>query len=62
MTAVELAVRSKAKQLCLFHNEHTIDDYQLTGFLKQTRRYLEMYEPESSLKIELAYDDLEVKL
>lgn len=62
MTAVELAVRSKAKHLCLFHNEHTINDYQLTEYLKQTRRYLEIYEPEASLKIDLAYDDLKVSL
>lgn len=62
MTAVELAVRSKVKQLCLFHNEHTVDDNQLMGFLEQTRRYLELYAPKSPLSIDMAFDDLEVKL
>jgi hypothetical protein len=62
MTAVELAVRSKARHLCLFHNEHTVGDDQLTDFLDKTRRYLELYNPDSNLKIDLAYDGLEIQL
>jgi hypothetical protein len=32
------------------------------GFLEQTRRYLELYAPKSPLIIDMAFDDLEVKL
>lgn len=62
MTAVELAVRSQVKHLCLFHNEHTVGDGQLTDFLNNTRRYLEIHKPDSPMKIDLAYDDLEITL
>ena len=62
IVAVELAVRAKAKRLCLFHNEHTVDDHQLEKFLDDTRRYLSFYAPDSALHIDLAYDGLNINL
>ncbi|MDX1571152.1 MAG: MBL fold metallo-hydrolase [Xanthomonadales bacterium] len=62
MVAVELALRSDVKHLCLFHNEHTVDDHQLEGFLADSRRYLELHDPDSDLRIDLAYDGMEIDL
>ena len=62
MVAVELALRSNVKRLCLFHNEHTVDDHQLEGFLADSRRYLELHDPSSNLRIDLAYDGMEIDL
>ena len=62
MMGVELAVRSGVKKLCLFHNEHTVDDHQLEKFLKDTRRYLEIHDAASKLQIDLAYDGLELSV
>lgn len=59
MTAVELASRAGVKRLCLFHNEHTLDDAQLEKFLKDSRRYAELMGAEG-LRIDLAHDGLEI--
>lgn len=58
----ELAVRSKVKRLCLFHHEPTCDDADLEKFLKDTVDYLNIYDETSSLKIEMAYDGMHIKL
>jgi phosphoribosyl 1,2-cyclic phosphodiesterase len=60
MIAVELAKRSGVKRLCLFHNEHVLDDHQLEKFLADSRRYGELYEGDTPLQIDLAYDGLEI--
>jgi len=57
---VELAVKAGVKKLCLFHNEHAYHDEILEQLLKDTRRYLKIRDASSSLKIELAYDGLEI--
>jgi len=57
---VELAVKAGVKRLCLFHNEHAYHDEILEQLLKDTRRYLKIRDASSSLKIELAYDGLEI--
>ncbi|MCM2254970.1 MAG: MBL fold metallo-hydrolase [Vicinamibacteria bacterium] len=62
MMAVELAMRSGVKRLCLFHNEHTLDDAQLEKFLKDSRRYAELTDANSPLRIDLAHDGLEIEL
>lgn len=60
--AVELAVRSGVRRLCLFHNEHTFDDDALDRFLDDTRKYLRLFDESSGLRIDLAYDGLEIGL
>ncbi len=63
IVAVELAVRADVKQLCLFHNEHTVDDHQLEKFLEETRTYLGIYTKGTSyMQIHLAHDGLEIDL
>jgi len=58
LIAIELAVLSKVKTLCLFHGDHSLDDIQLDKFLDDSRRYHEIYSPDSPLNILLAYDGL----
>jgi len=58
LMGVELAVRAGVRRLCLFHNEHTLDDEALDQFLSDTRKYLKILDGASDLEIHLAYDDL----
>jgi phosphoribosyl 1,2-cyclic phosphodiesterase len=61
--AVELSVKANVKRLCIFHNEPTFDDEKLDQFLENTRRYLAIHAEESHpLKIDLAYDGLQIEL
>jgi ribonuclease BN (tRNA processing enzyme) len=57
---VELAVRSKVKRLCLFHNEHTADDEVLTRFLQETKNYLHIFKEDYPMEVHLSYDGLEI--
>lgn len=62
IVAVELGVRSGVRRLCLFHNEPTIDDAALMGFLESTRRYRTLYDEDSDMTVDLAYDGLEIDI
>jgi phosphoribosyl 1,2-cyclic phosphodiesterase len=62
LLGVELAVRAGVKRLCLFHSEPTLDDEALDRFLAETREYLRIHFPSSQLRIDLAYDGLEIAL
>lgn len=62
LIGVELSVKAKVKHLCLFHNEHVLDDHQLQKFYENTIRYHEIYKKDKPLKINLAYDGLVVEL
>lgn len=59
---VELSVKARVKHLCLFHNEPTTGDERLDQFLEETRRYLEIYADSYPLKIDIAYDGLEIEV
>ena len=59
---VELSVAADVKRLCLFHNEPLCDDESLDKFLQNTRNYLKIYSDESPLKIDLAFDGLELDI
>jgi len=59
---VELAVAAGVKRLCLFHNEPACDDEALDLFLENTRNYLQIHSDASSLRIDLAYDGLEIDI
>ena len=58
LSAVELAVRSGVRRLCLFHNEHTFNDDKLDEVLSSTRKYLRLYAPSSEIEVSVAYDGL----
>lgn len=60
VTGVELAVRSGAKRLCLFHNEHTATDQVLEGFELETVNYLSIYAKDYPLEVRVAYDGLRI--
>jgi phosphoribosyl 1,2-cyclic phosphodiesterase len=62
LLGVELAVQAAVKRLCLFHSEPTRDDEALDRFLAETREYLRVHDPRSSLKIDLAWDGMEIVL
>lgn len=57
---VEISVTSGVKHLCLFHNEPAHDDARLEKFLEDARNYLKIHAVTSSMKIDLAYDGLEI--
>ena len=62
LIGVELSVKAGVKHLCLFHNEHTFDDEMLEKFLNNTRKYLKLNNKLYPLKIDLAYDGLEIEI
>ena len=62
LLGVELAVRAGVKHLCLFHSEPTWGDEALDRFLAETREHLKKFSPASPLRIDLAYDGLEIPL
>jgi phosphoribosyl 1,2-cyclic phosphodiesterase len=62
LLGVELAVRAGVKRLCLFHSEPTWGDEALDRFLAETRDYIKHIAPASPLRIDLAYDGLEIAL
>lgn len=58
LIAIEMAVLSHVKTLCIFHGDHSLDDIQLDKFLTDSRRYLEIYKEDSNMEIVLAYDGM----
>ncbi len=60
--AVELAMRSGVKHLCLFHVEHTFSDAMLTQMLENTLRYRKQIANNGSMNVTMAYDGLEITL
>ena len=56
----ELGADAGAKHLCMFHNEPTMNDAGLDEFLQGTRRWLQLTRAGSPMKIDLAYDGLEI--
>ena len=62
LVAVELACRSKVKRLCLFHHEPVHNDATLSNILENTRKYLKIFDEESQMQIDTAYDGLCIKI
>jgi phosphoribosyl 1,2-cyclic phosphodiesterase len=60
LMAVELSIQSEVKHLCLYHSEHTYNDEALDQFLDDTRKYLKCHADNYRLRIDLAYDGLEI--
>ncbi|MBF0565479.1 MAG: MBL fold metallo-hydrolase [Nitrospirae bacterium] len=62
LMGVELSVRSGVKHLCMFHNEPTKNDATLEKMLDETKEYVEIFSPGYQLKIDIAYDGLELEV
>lgn len=62
LVGIELAVRAGVKKLCLFHSDHTFVDHDLTKFLSDSKRYLNIYDEGSELDVVIAYDGLVLDL
>jgi phosphoribosyl 1,2-cyclic phosphodiesterase len=62
IVAVELGAKAGVRGLVLFHNEPTVDDPALQTFLNDTRRYLKIYDPQSTMTVDLAYDGMEIEV
>jgi len=60
--AVELAVRSGVRHLCLFHVEHTFDDDMLNQMIENTQKYRKQFSNASTMDVTIAYDGLEFSL
>lgn len=62
LVGIELAVRAGVKRLFIFHSEHTFSDQDLEKFNSDSKRYLEIYDENSELELDIAYDGLLVDL
>ncbi|MFH0782355.1 MAG: MBL fold metallo-hydrolase [Pseudomonadota bacterium] len=62
MMAVELAIRSQVKRLCLFHNEPTNDDYALDRFLRDAKNYASLCPGKHDLQVYMGYDGLAIEV
>ncbi len=64
IAAVELSVKANVKHVCMFHSEPTYDDERLGVLLEDAKNYLKIYNDHKyhPLKIDLAYDGLELKV
>lgn len=58
LMGVELCLRAKAKQLCLFHHDPMNSDEQLCNTLQEAKNYLNLMERRDQLSIISAYDGL----
>lgn len=62
MIAVEMAIRSGVKHLCMYHSEPTHSDEMLDKITMDTVKYASIYDKAYPLKVDLAYDGLEIEI
>jgi phosphoribosyl 1,2-cyclic phosphodiesterase len=62
VVAVELALRSGVRHLCLFHMEHTFDDEALNQMMENTQGYRKHFTNGSEMELTIACDGLEISL
>ena len=62
VTAVELALKSNVKHLCLYHNEPVSSDEDLDKFLLDVQRLAALLAEDSRLKVSIARDGMMVDL
>jgi len=62
IVGVEQAAKAGVRQLVLFHSDPLKSDEMLDKILSDTREYLKIYDKESQMVIQLAYDGLEIDL
>lgn len=58
--ATDIAIKSEAKNLILFHHDNSYDDEKMDAVVLQAAQYREMAAPGSNLKITPAYEGLEI--
>jgi phosphoribosyl 1,2-cyclic phosphodiesterase len=62
IVGVELCQMARARHLCLYHHEPTLDDERLAAMLRETRRLEEITRGDHPVRISAAYDGMEVTL
>lgn len=62
IVGVELAHAAKARRLCLFHHEPSLEDASIENTLEQTRRFESITRDGQDILVISAYDGLEVSL
>ncbi|MBF0320748.1 MAG: MBL fold metallo-hydrolase [Nitrospirae bacterium] len=62
MLAVELSIGANVKRLCLFHHEPAYSDETLDQLYKDTVEYSQITSPEHPVKVDIAYDGLEIDI
>ncbi|WP_420267119.1 MBL fold metallo-hydrolase [Candidatus Magnetominusculus dajiuhuensis] len=59
---VELSVNAGVKRLCLFHHEPAYSDETIEQLYRDTVEYCQITAPERPLKVDIAYDGLEIDI
>ncbi|MBF0459026.1 MAG: MBL fold metallo-hydrolase [Nitrospirae bacterium] len=59
---VELSVNANVKRLCLFHHEPAYSDETIEQIYNDTVEYSEIASPEHPVKVDMAYDGLEIDI
>lgn len=62
IVGVELCQMARARHLCLYHHEPSLDDAQLAAMLRETRRLEEITRGDHRVEVSAAYDGMEVVL
>ena len=62
IVGVELCQMARARHLCLYHHDPTLDDERLDAMLRETRRLEEITRRDHPVRISAAYDGMEVTL
>jgi phosphoribosyl 1,2-cyclic phosphodiesterase len=62
IVGVELCQMARARRLCLYHHEPSLDDAQLAAMLRETRRLEEITRGDHRVEISAAYDGMELVL
>jgi len=62
IVGVELCQMARARHLCLYHHEPTLDDAQILQVLRETRRLEEITRGEHRLEVSAAHDGMEIRL
>ncbi len=57
---VELVKEAGAKRLCLFHHDPMAGDAVLSDLAEKTERYADLFDPDKSMEVLIAYDGLVV--
>ncbi|KWT85034.1 MBL fold metallo-hydrolase [Candidatus Magnetominusculus xianensis] len=59
---VELSVSARVRRLCLFHHEPAYSDETIEQLYKDTVQFSQLTSPENPVKVDIAYDGLEIDI
>jgi ribonuclease BN (tRNA processing enzyme) len=62
IVGVELCQMARARHLCLYHHEPVLDDEQLAGLLRETRRLEEITRGDHRVEVSAAWDGMDIRL